>query len=300
MELDIRRARAKAAAAARRQAKLIRATEKAREVFSIPELLDMILLMVDDMPTLIASVPLVCRLWKEHIEDSPKLQRVLFFAPDLKTSLSDGNAKAQSFHLNPLLAKHFGLLVQAPASFGTKSVPQKIGITQLEKMNISIAKVDDQNTHARFAHKDASWRRMLITQPPARKIGFVRPHNEFHSPSILEKTLLKDGLLMGQLWDSIYYSLWAQGTGNVRTCKVRMAYRLGSQEDHSWSKTASSLNAGYTTVRLLKAKSTREQTVAAALFLSKGYDENEVLATIEDEKIECLTPWCKALANTGS
>ncbi|KAK7212748.1 hypothetical protein V2G26_019926 [Clonostachys chloroleuca] len=247
------------ASRAREKARLAKKqSPRAQQVFATPELLETILQMVEDMPTMIASAPLVCRAWKNHIDTSPALQRALFFAPDLKTTMSDPDAEV-SFRLNPLLSQHFGALVQVPLNFectrmGTnledmfdikKLLKTGMSITKykrkiLRKTGLGINKYKRKSLHDQFTYKRASWRRMLITQPPARKVGLVHPHQDWHTPSILEKAVLVEGLRMGQFWDTVYYTLWSPYSEAAYNRKVRIAFRLGSPDAHIWARGANS------------------------------------------------------------
>ncbi|CAG9994540.1 unnamed protein product [Clonostachys byssicola] len=247
------------ASRAREKARLAnKRSPKAQQVFATPELLETILRMVEDMPTMIASAPLVCRAWKNHIDTSPALQRDLFFAQDLKTTMSDPDADV-SFRLNPLLTQHFGALIKVPLNFDytrlgsgeeamldiKKLVKTGMSITKykaqnLRKTGLSVNKHKGRSLHDKFSYKGASWRRMLITQPPARKIGLVRPHEDWHTPSILETSVLVEGLRMGQFWDTVYHTLWGEYSATAYNRKIRIAYRVGSPDAHLWARGANS------------------------------------------------------------
>lgn len=116
---------------------------------STVELLELILLEVDDLRSILTVVNRVCRLWNHIIRDSPQLQRLLFFRPD--TSLNTTEKSRAQTRMNSLLLSHFGgLLTSTPA----RTV-----------QSVSFPNQDDAQGIK------ASWRRMLMQQPPARNIG---------------------------------------------------------------------------------------------------------------------------------
>ncbi|KAI1340043.1 hypothetical protein F5Y15DRAFT_423476 [Xylariaceae sp. FL0016] len=112
----------------------------------IPELLESILLHVDHQ-TLLVSCQRVNRTWHALITGSPRLQRRLFFAPDLNPERS----------LNPLIRRRFWPCF--PASHVLYSYQER-----MEGLWIIV-----NRSECRFAN--ASWRRMLPVQPPLRGIG---------------------------------------------------------------------------------------------------------------------------------
>lgn len=114
---------------------------------STVELLELILMEIDDLRSILTAVRLVCRLWNHTIRDSPQLQKLLFFRPD--TSLAE-KSRTQT-RMNSLLLSHFGgTLTSTPA-----------GIVQS-----GFSPIQDDSEGVK-----ASWRRMLMQQPPARKLG---------------------------------------------------------------------------------------------------------------------------------
>ncbi|CAH0047524.1 unnamed protein product [Clonostachys solani] len=290
---------------------------KALQVFSTPELFDMILLAVDDMPTLVASVPLVCQSWKQHMDSSLELNRALFFIPDRETTMSDLDA-ASHFRLNPLLCEHFGPLVESPATFdldppGFQSPMDKfdyalrdgVNIHHIQMMRLSIAGRGAKGLKERFAHKDASWRRMLISQPPVRKIGYRCSQGNLPETDGVERFIVPEGLRMGQLWDSIYHSLWTPCNGKLVRRSVQMAYRLGSHDNPIWSRTGPRwrrgllvdvefvfsvnqyhLSTGKGEEELIKWD--KRQASTAPTYCSGGYDENNILASMGVDRVSFL------------
>ncbi|KAJ5649798.1 uncharacterized protein N7484_003521 [Penicillium longicatenatum] len=119
-----------------------------------PEILEMILAQMD-MRTLLTSAQRVSRSWFNLISTSPSIQKALFFTP-IKDSEWGIGAKI----LNPLLTETFVSLFPAKG----KSYSCCFDICDLP-----MAK--DALIMTRFARKDASWRKMLVQQPPVSGIG---------------------------------------------------------------------------------------------------------------------------------
>ncbi|VUC36762.1 unnamed protein product [Clonostachys rosea] len=215
-------------------------------VFSTPELFDEILLSVDYMGTLVASVSLVCKAWNQHVNESPAIQRALFFLPGCSKALSDENAET-FFVVNPLLRMHFGPLIHEPLNFSrdniwtrrARAATDGFDIKELKGMGLSISRGDGNQADERFARKEASWRRMLITQPPIRTVAYLPINNAFDPPvHPLERIRLPEGLRMGRLWDTIYHALWTSHQDDVERRGVRMALRVGTGSSLRWSNIA--------------------------------------------------------------
>ena len=116
-------------------------------VLFITELLEMILLQLD-MRTLLISQR-VCRKWSSLIRSSSRIQETLFFKPVLPDSVP---TKVQ----NPLLAEVF------PPFF--------IEMESRISMN-SFDMVKHPEKQRAYLRPEASWRRMLVQQPPAYQLG---------------------------------------------------------------------------------------------------------------------------------
>jgi hypothetical protein len=127
-----------------------------RRALHTPEVLEMILLQVD-MRTLLTSGQRVCYAWTNLIRTSRSLQRALFFMPIQESEWAAGEKT-----LNPLLAEVF------PSIFPAKydECDEKFSIRELP-----MAK--DAEAMAIFGPLDASWRRMLVQQPPLSDIGVL-------------------------------------------------------------------------------------------------------------------------------
>ena len=125
-----------------------------------PELLEMILLQLD-MRTLVASAQRVCRAWNDLIRESSFIQEALFLKPIKKRK---GNPPETT--INPLLAEAFAsIFEQNEAVF-----PQ----SKTEFTLIDLDMIQNPEKKAAYLRPEASWRRMLVQQPPAFKLGIFR------------------------------------------------------------------------------------------------------------------------------
>ncbi|KAL4966089.1 uncharacterized protein BDV14DRAFT_171597 [Aspergillus stella-maris] len=141
------------------------------KVLGTPELLEMILAQTD-MRTLLVSAQRVCQTWKNIIDDSRYIQQCLFFEPvkgkeprpskkcsyhnrDIQT---DDGKQTDSVLLNPLLKHAFASIFPAKRTRNRKRAFRFRGIPASSSSSSS--------SRSPFAHKDASWRRMLVSQPP--------------------------------------------------------------------------------------------------------------------------------------
>lgn len=111
------------------------------------ELLELILLQLDTQTLLMAQR--TCQTWYRIIQESVPIQKALFFAP---TDSSSTNTKVQ----NPLLAKMF------PSFF--KPNPTLLA---------SVDMLQRPEKLEAYIRPEASWRRMLVQQPPIFRIGIL-------------------------------------------------------------------------------------------------------------------------------
>jgi hypothetical protein len=118
----------------------------------------MILVQVD-MRTLLASGQRVCHAWTNLIRTSRSLQRALFFTPIREPEWATAEKT-----LNPLLAETFPGIFPANANDDDDDDDERFAYRGLP-----MAK--DAETMNRFVRPNASWRRMLVQQPPLRDIG---------------------------------------------------------------------------------------------------------------------------------
>ncbi|KAJ7224031.1 hypothetical protein B0H12DRAFT_286447 [Mycena haematopus] len=146
-------------------------------VMSTPELLEHTLAHLS-MRDLLITAPLVSKTW-HSVTLTPTLQRILFFQTDTNFSCRVEN---------PLLAELFPPFFTSEASDHWSSPNSK----SIESM--SWAKAPDV-----FRRPEASWRRMLVTQPPApRLVVTERCHGQvgdFMRRAVLNDPCLRMGVL---------------------------------------------------------------------------------------------------------
>ncbi|KAJ7137475.1 hypothetical protein C8R43DRAFT_1020318, partial [Mycena crocata] len=121
-------------------------------VLSTPELLEHILAQLP-MRQLLITAPLVNKTW-QAITLLPALQRALFFQPDPTVS--------PTVH-NPLLVQLFPPFF-APCASDNRRVPWPGNASSIKTMPWA-------NAPDAFKRPEASWRRMLVTQPPPQTLA---------------------------------------------------------------------------------------------------------------------------------
>lgn len=120
--------------------------------FDIPELVEAILAQLSPRDLLLSQR--ISRNFQTVIKSSPRLQQTLFFRP----APFKGPDK---WTLNPLLRKHFvPWFVTSESRWG---FPDYESLEALE-WNANAQK------RAAFLHPNASWRRMLVVQPPPQEL----------------------------------------------------------------------------------------------------------------------------------
>ncbi|KAB8233271.1 uncharacterized protein BDW43DRAFT_276825 [Aspergillus alliaceus] len=141
-----------------------------RTALSSPEILEAILLELD-MRTLLTSAQLTCKGWRALIIHSPSLQQALFFRPVKQDAEK---------RYNPLLAETF------PSFFPTRHATHHNADSATPTSSHSSIRVPGEapsllrleiskNPEKRgaYLHVNASWRRMLIQQPPVRGLAHI-------------------------------------------------------------------------------------------------------------------------------
>jgi hypothetical protein len=179
-----------------------------QEVLSTQELLEQTLLQLD-MRTLLVSAQIVCTAWHGLILVSPSLQRHLFLKAD--PDLPHNGRQA-----NPLLKELF-----APW-FGNESIlvpntdPHEFtfrrghgGHQAFDELLLCRKSQDlgkDQNP---FLRGNASWRRMLVAQPPIHTLGIFKETSGMLGRSSQSEVMsfpatpFGDGLQMGEYYNII-------------------------------------------------------------------------------------------------
>ncbi|TDZ39310.1 hypothetical protein CTRI78_v010607 [Colletotrichum trifolii] len=245
-------------------------TQRAVDVaLAIPELLESILAQLD-ITTLLVSASRVSKRWKALMDESPAVQQALFFSPIL--CFGDARDEDQGHRtaseqpirrINPLLARKFDKCFfdfgptyafhrRANSFYELSWSPRPTKIVQEiwggwsqsrpEEMDDEKAALQKAYNES-FTRKGASWRRMLVSQPPPPGLGYLR----FDISDIpAEGHLIKSamirpksdspfaGLRMGQLYDLVQnevghhgrHSLWfrvlhGRAPGNVALSKAK-------------------------------------------------------------------------------
>jgi hypothetical protein len=172
-------------------------------VFATTELHEAILLCLD-MQTLLISALRVNRKWNRVIQQSPRLQRALYFQP---IAVFQADSATSERTCNPLLAKKFGphffnsvnetyyvreansfyALPWTPTAAKEIEIPDLRGeINQALRYSTNprgVAESDVQTVaneralRRHFTRRGASWRRMLVCQPPLPRLGYFSADN---------------------------------------------------------------------------------------------------------------------------
>jgi hypothetical protein len=132
----------------------VRTKSAINKVMDTPEILEMIL-AATDMRTLLTSAQRVCRNWASLISNSRSIQKALFYIP-----IKDSEWGVGEKIPNPLLTETFA------SFFPAKNRPDSYRFDFRD-----LVMTRDALTRARFMQKDASWRKMLVQQPPISEIG---------------------------------------------------------------------------------------------------------------------------------
>lgn len=154
---------------------------------STPELLEALLLSLD-MTTVLVSTQRVSRQWLGVIMASPKIQQALFFRPistpsrplqSCSSSREDGLFYVEQVrHLhNPLLVKHFGSIFFSHKDRGHLWLCRADAFAnQPWWADATNGEIDDAEAafrRRRFTQSGASWRRMLVSQPPPLALVYL-------------------------------------------------------------------------------------------------------------------------------
>ncbi|KAI8966324.1 hypothetical protein F5Y11DRAFT_189651 [Daldinia sp. FL1419] len=168
-------------------------------VLKLTELLENIISGLDNREILLTA-QLVCRRWKELIATSPKIQAVLFFRESSKPLTRLIYAK------NTIIAYVF------PAFFNTAFYNGGSYCHHLKFSKISLDEICtylyDSSVRGIWLNENASWRRMLVSQPPITAIHWHVSREDQDDPRVsLPGTIAEfkfpDGLRMGDFYDLI-------------------------------------------------------------------------------------------------
>ncbi len=156
----------------------------------MPEVLEIILLKLP-LQNLLVNAQRVNRLFHDLIASSGPLQQALFFRPT--QNISPGHS-----HINPLLQKKF------PPWFEDKwLMPRTFRLSDHKHFWRLDWKSSEQRAEA-YARKEASWRRMLVAQPPVQDLIVKMRTEAMEGPSQSRGELkFEDGIRMGLFYDLV-------------------------------------------------------------------------------------------------
>ncbi|KAI1780999.1 hypothetical protein F4818DRAFT_23132 [Hypoxylon cercidicola] len=217
-------------------------------VLSIPELLEAILLHLD-MATLLVSATRVNKTWQAVIYTSVLIQQALYFQPVSTEAQeygwkgfsepcvdSENAQEAEYLIINPLLKKRFGhcffdtgefygYILRANSFYSMPWTPYARENTQAmtrpsypsgpQTADMTLKELDEIDIACRkFTRKGASWRKMLVSQPPPPFLGysFMGDTDQVFGPHWVYTALIRpmadsqlSGLRMGMLYDVVQY-----------------------------------------------------------------------------------------------
>ncbi|KAJ6438842.1 reverse transcriptase domain protein [Purpureocillium lavendulum] len=191
-------------------------------VLRTTELLELILLHLD-LKSRIASAPRVSRFWSETLNHSPMLRKASFFEADHSLETEPGERP----YINPLLREAFGdqffnlsdchadKYPFRRAEYFWKLPWSPQALPCLKARTGSVLNVDPSCRQRSFTRAGASWRRMLVSQPPPPFLGFTwldsfiitaagyRCLVDFVAPPQKDAGGIDAGVTMGQLYDTV-------------------------------------------------------------------------------------------------
>lgn len=157
---------------------------------SVPEVLEIILLQLP-LKDLLVNGQRVNRLFHDVITSSRSLQQALFFRP-----IRD--ASTMKVRTNPLLRKKF------PPWFENKWLMSRTFVLSDHKHFWRLDWNSSKERAEAYARKEASWRRMLVAQPPVQDLIVKMRAEAMGGPSQSKGELrLEDGLCMGLFYDLV-------------------------------------------------------------------------------------------------
>jgi hypothetical protein len=196
----------------------------ATTALSIPKLLQNILQHLS-LPDLLLSAPLVCRTWHAAILTSPLLQKQLFFAP----------SPASPRTVNPFLASKFAALFDKPYFAHPLDVPTStqgshaaFWYAMKRAIRRYVIQAEDlwgmecfasNEAMAAYFYPGATWRRMLVVQPPVTVMRASRDGPTGRQPECLTMELWFDGMVQAmraslksdaESW-GVSNNLWKEG-----------------------------------------------------------------------------------------
>lgn len=178
-------------------------------VLALPELLECIFAYFSERDLLV-SIQRVCKLWHDMIARSGRL----FFTPNWTAS---GRRQKQ----NPLLVSSFGLFFD---NWMYPEGPEEsrpywrywFGPKEFMGQDLPIANMKNgRKRHNAFVRRDASWRRMLVSQPALTSFKYEESRYSSTRGHSSSRTTIEtpEGLRMGHLYDLVFHILWDNNEG---------------------------------------------------------------------------------------
>jgi hypothetical protein len=207
--------------------------------FSIHELVSAFLHEADTL--VLVNCQGVCQLWKGIIDRSKTLQENLFLTPVL---LKEGEEEALEARLNPILSTHFQSLLGTHERIRLSRNQYalrtgKCSYNDLQKLPLARNSIHTRaDAPSAFARREASWRKMLISQPPLKHLYWWhewessdRHRTERYSQYPIlsgegRQQVTSDTTTIGTLWDMLEARL-------LRGCISQVTFFVagGSAED---------------------------------------------------------------------
>jgi hypothetical protein len=170
-------------------------------VLALPELLEIIFLYLD-VRLILTSTQRVCKLWKGVIDSSGSIQQQLFFEPIPAAQVKMNDNNQVIFHRNPHLPKSVRALIQYSTKCHNQGLMTELNAKAHAWRNLPLANTKTNLIkHLAWARKGASWRRMLLSQPPPR-VGYIDCESDY---SCVE---LQEPLRLGTFFDICYSIVW--------------------------------------------------------------------------------------------
>ena len=181
----------------------------ASEVLRLPELLEIILLHLPQREILLAQR--VSRSFRESVEGSIRLQRALFFAPDYKLEGRESNAYSATSRPGEKPENNRLLLRAFPANYPTVSLVIMHEAPTANELDLGRRGSEHRSWDVcvslpadklpicseAVSYPEASWRKMLLCQPPCSTLHLARRYQKSTRPAITRD----GGITMGDLFD---------------------------------------------------------------------------------------------------
>lgn len=157
------------------------------KVFRTTELLELILHMLPTRDLLLSMR--VSKIFKDTIEGSSRLQQALFFKPisERPVPVSSSSVNVANIVRNPLLA---GLIERLRIRDGySEWLPKPL-------LHVVVGMY-----HPSHSHEGASWRRMLLTQPPAKNLVYLKIFDKLPgmTAELIDRLRPKGKLYIGEI-----------------------------------------------------------------------------------------------------